>query len=49
MAQDDLGARLLDGLPFGLTGAQLRAMAEIVEVYGFLGWYCLFGLRGGVK
>ena len=29
VAQDDLGARLLDGLPFGLTGAQLRAMAEI--------------------
>ena len=28
-AQDDLGARLLDRLPFGLTGAQLRAMAEI--------------------
>lgn len=29
VAQDDLGARLLDSLPFGLTGAQLRAMAEI--------------------
>lgn len=29
IAQDDLGARLLDQLPFGLTGAQLRAMAEI--------------------
>ncbi len=29
IAQDDLGARLLDSLPFGLTGAQLRAMAEI--------------------
>jgi ATP-dependent DNA helicase RecG len=29
VARDDLGARLLDGLPFGLTGAQLRAMAEI--------------------
>ena len=29
VAQDELGARLLDGLPFGLTGAQLRAMAEI--------------------
>ena len=29
VAQDDLGARLLDCLPFGLTGAQLRAMAEI--------------------
>ena len=29
VAQDDLGARLLDRLPFGLTGAQLRAMAEI--------------------
>jgi ATP-dependent DNA helicase RecG len=29
VAQDDLGARLLDQLPFGLTGAQLRAMAEI--------------------
>ncbi|WP_434514054.1 ATP-dependent DNA helicase RecG [Dechloromonas sp. ARDL1] len=28
-AQDDLGARLLDSLPFGLTGAQVRAMAEI--------------------
>ncbi|MCH2220587.1 MAG: ATP-dependent DNA helicase RecG, partial [Dechloromonas sp.] len=28
-AQDDLGARLLDSLPFGLTGAQARAMAEI--------------------
>ena len=25
VAQDDLGARLLDKLPFGLTGAQLRA------------------------
>jgi ATP-dependent DNA helicase RecG len=29
VARDGLGARLLDGLPFGLTGAQLRAMAEI--------------------
>jgi ATP-dependent DNA helicase RecG len=29
VAQDDLGARLLDRLPFGLTGAQLRALAEI--------------------
>ncbi|MGA9396548.1 MAG: ATP-dependent DNA helicase RecG, partial [Azonexus sp.] len=29
IAQDNLGARLLDQLPFGLTGAQLRAMAEI--------------------
>ena len=29
VAQDDLGARLVDRLPFGLTGAQLRAMAEI--------------------
>jgi ATP-dependent DNA helicase RecG len=29
VAHDDLGARLLDRLPFGLTGAQLRAMAEI--------------------
>jgi ATP-dependent DNA helicase RecG len=29
VAQDDLGARLVDSLPFGLTGAQLRAMAEI--------------------
>jgi ATP-dependent DNA helicase RecG len=29
VARDDLGARLLDKLPFGLTGAQLRAMAEI--------------------
>ncbi len=29
VAQDNLGARLLDRLPFGLTGAQLRAMAEI--------------------
>src|SRR5574343_470941 len=29
VAQDDLGARLLDSLPFGLTGAQVRAMAEI--------------------
>ena len=29
VAQDDLGARLVDQLPFGLTGAQLRAMAEI--------------------
>ena len=29
VAQDDLGARLLDQLPFALTGAQLRAMAEI--------------------
>ena len=29
VAQDDLGARLLDRLSFGLTGAQLRAMAEI--------------------
>jgi ATP-dependent DNA helicase RecG len=29
VARDDLGARLLDQLPFGLTGAQLRAMAEI--------------------
>ena len=31
VAQDDLGARLLDRLPFGLTGAQLRAMAEIAD------------------
>jgi ATP-dependent DNA helicase RecG len=31
VAQDDLGARLLDNLPFGLTGAQLRAMAEIAS------------------
>ncbi len=31
VAQDDLGARLLDQLPFGLTGAQLRAMAEIAH------------------
>ena len=29
VAQSDLGARLLDSLPFGLTGAQARAMAEI--------------------
>jgi len=29
VARDDLGARLLDRLPFGLTGAQLRAMTEI--------------------
>ena len=29
VARDDLGARLLDRLSFGLTGAQLRAMAEI--------------------
>ena len=29
VARDNLGARLLDSLPFGLTGAQLRAMAEI--------------------
>ena len=29
VAQTDLGARLLDSLPFGLTGAQARAMAEI--------------------
>jgi ATP-dependent DNA helicase RecG len=29
VAQDDLGARLVDRLPFGLTGAQLRAIAEI--------------------
>ena len=29
VARDDLGARLLDSLPFGLTGAQVRAMAEI--------------------
>jgi len=29
VARDDLGARLVDQLPFGLTGAQLRAMAEI--------------------
>ena len=29
IAQSDLGARLLDSLPFGLTGAQLRAVAEI--------------------
>ncbi len=29
VAMDDLGARLLDQLPFGLTGAQLRAIAEI--------------------
>ncbi len=31
VARDDLGARLLDSLPFGLTGAQLRAMAEIAD------------------
>ncbi|TXT31405.1 MAG: ATP-dependent DNA helicase RecG [Rhodocyclaceae bacterium] len=31
VARDDLGARLLDQLPFGLTGAQLRAMAEIAD------------------
>ena len=31
VARDDLGARLLDRLPFGLTGAQLRAMAEIAD------------------
>ena len=31
VARDDLGARLLDQLPFGLTGAQLRAMAEIAN------------------
>ena len=29
VARDDLGARLLDQLSFGLTGAQLRAMAQI--------------------
>ena len=29
VARDDVGARLLDRLSFGLTGAQLRAMAEI--------------------
>ncbi len=29
VAQNDLGARLLDRLSFGLTGAQLRALAEI--------------------
>ena len=29
VARDDLGARLLDSLSFGLTGAQVRAMAEI--------------------
>jgi ATP-dependent DNA helicase RecG len=29
VARDDFGARLLDSLPFGLTGAQARAMAEI--------------------
>src|SRR5574343_48281 len=29
IARDDLGARLLDSLPFGLTGAQARAMTEI--------------------
>ena len=29
VARNDLGARLLDQLTFGLTGAQLRAMAEI--------------------
>ena len=29
VARDDLGARLLDQLSFGLTGAQLRAMTEI--------------------
>jgi ATP-dependent DNA helicase RecG len=29
VARDDLDARLLDSLPFGLTGAQARAMAEI--------------------
>lgn len=28
-ARDDLGARLLDSLPFALTGAQVRALAEI--------------------
>ncbi len=34
VARDDLGARLLDRLPFGLTGAQLRAMAEIARDLG---------------
>ncbi len=34
VARDDLGARLLDCLPFGLTGAQLRAMAEIAGDLG---------------
>ena len=34
VARDDLGARLLDRLPFGLTGAQLRAMAEIAGDLG---------------
>ena len=29
IARDARGARLLDSLPFGLTGAQVRAMAEI--------------------
>ncbi|MCL2636098.1 MAG: ATP-dependent DNA helicase RecG, partial [Betaproteobacteria bacterium] len=28
-ARDDLGERLLESLPFGLTGAQTRALAEI--------------------
>ena len=31
VTRDDLGARLLDRLSFGLTGAQLRAMAEIAR------------------
>ncbi len=34
VAQEDLGARLLDRLPFALTGAQLRAMAEIADDLG---------------
>ncbi len=34
VARDDLGARLLDRLPFGLTSAQLRAMAEIAGDLG---------------
>ena len=34
VARDDLGARLLDCLPFGLTGAQLRAMAEFAGDLG---------------
>ena len=34
VARDGLGARLLDCMPFGLTGAQLRAMAEIAGDLG---------------
>ncbi len=34
VARDDLGARLRDRLPFGLTGAQLRAIAEIAGDLG---------------